>query len=96
MYMDELERRAPGPEGLRFDRAEDLARAVHEAYRITADHLTREEGWEDDIVLTLVRGFNHAAKRWIDGGSGDLRLLGEELRSRWREWERAHGGDGED
>lgn len=92
IYYGEFERRATPIVRQTFDRDEDLARAAHEAYRVTSDRLTGSERWEDDAALALTRGLNEATKRWIARGRGDLPGLRALLEAQWREWGRK-GGD---
>lgn len=88
IYYEEFERRAAPIVRQSFDREDDLAKAAHEAYRITSNRLTEDERWEDDAVLALTRGFNQTTKEWIGSGKGEMEGLRERLETRWREWSR--------
>lgn len=79
IYMAELRARGEQAAARQIDRSEDLAEAVHEAYRATSDRLTREHGWNDERALVLLRGFNGAARSWIEDGGSDWASLEREL-----------------
>lgn len=88
VYFDELERRAGVAAGERtFGRVEAIAEAAHEAYRATADHLTREQGWADDRVLVVTHAFGETVKEWLARGGHDWDGLRERLRERSAEWQ---------
>lgn len=81
LYLEALRRQARD-----LDRHIDPDRAVneaaHKAYQATADHLSRDEAWEDGRVLRLMRGFNEDVKRWRDAGEWDWEALEARLRER--------------
>jgi hypothetical protein len=87
IYFDEFERRAARvPEQL-FEREQAFSDAAHEAYRATADRLTREERWDDDRTLVITHAFGQTLKEWITHGDYDWGSLRERLRVRWEEWQ---------
>lgn len=91
IYYDEFARRAEPIVRQSIGRDDDLAKAAHEAYRVTSNRLTEDERWQDDAVLVLTRGLNQATKEWIATGRGDLTRLQALLETRWREWTRREG-----
>ena len=85
VYYDELRRRAEREP--KFGREEAMAEAAHEAYRATADHLTRT-GWPDDRALVVTHAFGETVKAWMrsPGPERDWEALRERLRQRSEEW----------
>ena len=86
VYYDELRRRAGPAVAQRFGRDEAIAEAAHEAYRVTADRLSNDGGWEDDRVLVVTHAFGQTVKEWIARGADDWEGLRERLKARWAEW----------
>jgi hypothetical protein len=83
VYFDELRRRAePEP---RFGRNEAIAEAAHEAYRVTADHLTRS-GWSDDRALVVTHAFGETVKQWLARPGRDWESLRQRLEQRSADW----------
>jgi hypothetical protein len=83
IYFDEFARRAGPITGQHFDRDSALAEAAHDAYRITADTLSRTDGWSDDRTLLVTHAFGQTVKEWIAAAEHDLDALKERLRERW-------------
>jgi hypothetical protein len=83
IYYDELRRRTEREP--RFGREQAIAEAAHEAYRATADHLTRT-GWSDDRALVVTHAFGETVKAWLAGSGRDWDGLREQLRARSTEW----------
>lgn len=82
VYMDELRRRGERAAAQEVGRDELLSEAAHDAYRAAADRLTRDHGWEDEHTLVVMRGLNGAVKQWLERGSTDWGVLGDEMRRR--------------
>jgi hypothetical protein len=85
VYFDELRRRAEREP--RFEREDAIAEAAHEAYRWTADHMTRA-GWPDDRTLVVTHAFGETVKAWLARPDRDWDALRDELRARSEEWTR--------
>jgi hypothetical protein len=88
IYYDAFHRRAARIPEQRFGRDEAFARAAHEAYRTTANHLTRDQAWDDDRVLVLTHAFGKTVQDWIARGTCDWSVLRDELEARSREFDR--------
>jgi hypothetical protein len=86
IYFDEFERRAARVPDQLFERDEAFSSAAHDAYRATADHLSREERWEDGRTLVVTHAFGQTVKEWIGRGEYDWEALRERLRVQWEEW----------
>jgi hypothetical protein len=80
-YLEALRRHARDLDR-QIDPDRALNEAAHKAYQSTADHLSRDEAWEDGRVLRLTRGFNEEVKRWRDAGVWDWEALASRLRAR--------------
>ena len=85
LYLDELQRRAERVPPRGFGRAELLAEAAHEAYRITTNQLTND-GWNDEQALTVTRLFGQVVKEWLASGGEDWDALRAELDRRYTHW----------
>lgn len=83
VFFDNFQERARRVADQQFGRADAYAEAAHEAYRTTADHLTREHGWSDDRTLNVMRGLNHAASQWIAQDNGSWEDLRVRLQATW-------------
>lgn len=83
IYFEEFQRRADGVAERTFERRDAYAEAAHDAYQRTADLLVREQQWSDDRTLHVMRGFNAAAKQWIDRDDGSWEALRDRLRDTW-------------
>jgi hypothetical protein len=83
VYFDSFQQRAGRVAEQQFGRAGAYAEAAHDAYRTTADLLTREHGWSDDRTLNVMRGLNHAAGLWIAQDNGSWEDLRTRLQSTW-------------
>lgn len=79
IYVEEFRARGRRAAAQQFDRSNPLAEAAHEAYRVTSNRLTGEHGWQDERALVILRGFNAAARQWIEEGTGDWSRLEREL-----------------
>jgi hypothetical protein len=79
IYMQEFRERGERAAAQPFGREHALAEAAHEAYRTTADRLTREHGWGDEKTLVILRGFNAAVQDWAGQDAADMDELGRTL-----------------
>lgn len=79
IYYDEFHRLAARVPDQRFGREDAFAEAAHRAYRTTADHLSRQEHWDDDRTLVMTHAFGQTVKEWIGRGHFDWDDLREQL-----------------
>jgi hypothetical protein len=93
LYFEEFQARGHTADAQRFGREDHLAEAAHDAYRATADRLTREHGWSDERTLVITRGLNAAVRQWLDQGDGDWDVLRFELQRREAEMAASGGRD---
>ena len=84
-YFDNFRIRAERVPEQHFGRGDAYAEAAHDAYRATADHLTREEGWSDDRTLNVMRALNQATQNWIQRDDGSWDDLHGRLERTWRD-----------
>src|SRR5262245_64742997 len=89
-YFDELRRRAERIPPRAPGRDEMLAELAHDAYQVTANHLTAA-GWDDEKALIVTRLFGQTVKEWIARGSDNWDRLSDDLGRRYSAWTEQRG-----
>ncbi|MBW3533992.1 MAG: hypothetical protein KY453_02045 [Gemmatimonadetes bacterium] len=79
IYYDELLDRAEEIPLQRFNRAEDMSEAAHEAYQAAVDRLVRQLDLGEAEALALTRAFGREVKAWIEEDTYDWDELRERL-----------------
>lgn len=91
VYYEELLERIEDIEEQRFNRAEDVSEAAHEAYQATSDRLMNLLDYAEADALGLTKSFGRAVKAWIGDGSFDVDELAEMLEEKQMVWEQKAG-----
>lgn len=79
IYYDELLDRAEEIPSQRFNRAEDMSEAAHEAYEATVDRLVNQLDVGDAEALALTKDFGRVLKAWVEEDRYDWDELRERL-----------------
>ena len=87
IYYEELHDRAADVPEQEWEREQDMAEAVHDAYEATVARLTTQHEWPEEDALTLTRGFGQVVKEWMEEGEMDWDELRERLEATQIQWD---------
>jgi hypothetical protein len=91
IYYDQLRAHAGRANEQQFESEQALSEAAHEAYRQTADQLTRA-GWDEERALVVTRGMNEVVRGWLGRPDREWTDLREQLRGLAARWDAAAPG----